>query len=99
MLLRSNFSSFPHYYIYIFLTFLRQITYSFVKCGCSVYCFPHSLKSDMSKYEVRISRSVSVSPLEFEITRVNCTVFTGICIYQFFSKFSLTLNGGKFLSP
>ena len=45
--------------------FRSQITYSFVKCGCSIYCFPHSL-------EVRISRSVSVSPLEFEITRVDC---------------------------
>ena len=30
--------------------FRSQITYSFVKCGCSIYCFPHSLNSDMSKY-------------------------------------------------
>ena len=49
--LRSNFSSFPHYYIYIYISnFRSQITYSFVKCGCSIYCFPHSLNSDMSKY-------------------------------------------------
>ena len=37
------------FYIY-FSNFRSQITYSFVKCGCSIYCFPHSLNSDMSKY-------------------------------------------------
>ena len=37
------------FYIYI-SNFRSQITYSFVKCGCSIYCFPHSLNSDMSKY-------------------------------------------------
>ena len=57
-------------YIYI-SNFRSQITYSFVKCVCSIYCFPHSLNSDMS----RISRSVSVSPLEFEITGVDCTLY------------------------
>ena len=36
-------------YIYI-SNFRSQITYSFVKCGCSIYCFPHSLNSDMSRY-------------------------------------------------
>ena len=69
MLLRSNFSSFPHYFIYYISNFRSQITYSFIKCGCSIYCFPHSLNSDMSRYgylEV-------FSPLEFEITRVDCT--------------------------
>ena len=30
--------------------FRSQITYSFVKCDCSIYCFPHSLNSDMSRY-------------------------------------------------
>ena len=30
--------------------FRSQITYSFVKCGCSIYSFPHALNSDMSKY-------------------------------------------------
>ena len=54
-------------YIYI-SNFRSQNTYSFVKYGCSIYCFPHSLWY----VEVRISRSVSVSPLEFEITRVDC---------------------------
>ena len=57
------------FYIYI-SNFRSQITYSFVKCGCSIYCFPHSLNSDMSKYG---SRGVSVSPMEFKITRVDCT--------------------------
>ena len=37
------------FYIYI-SNFRSQITYSFVKCGCSIYCFPHSLNSDMSRY-------------------------------------------------
>ena len=36
---------------YIYISNLRsQITYSFVKYGCSIYCFPHSLNSDMSRY-------------------------------------------------
>ena len=34
------------FYMYI-SNFRSQITYSFVKCGCSIYCFPHSLNSDM----------------------------------------------------
>ena len=37
------------FYIYI-SNFRSQITYSFVKCGCSIYCFPHSLNSDISRY-------------------------------------------------
>ena len=37
------------FYIYI-SNFRSQITYSFVKCGCSIYCFPHFRNSDMSKY-------------------------------------------------
>ena len=37
------------FYIYI-SNFRSQITYSFVKCGCSIYFFPHSLNSDMSRY-------------------------------------------------
>ena len=66
---KEQFLLFPTlFYIYIF-NFRSQITYSFVKCGCSIYCFPHSLNSDMS--EVRISRSISMIPLEFEITRVD----------------------------
>ena len=41
------FSTLFHIYI---SNFRSQITYSFVKCGCSVYCFPHSLNSYMSRY-------------------------------------------------
>ena len=37
------------FYIYI-SNFRSQITYSFIKCGCSIYCFPHSLNSDMLRY-------------------------------------------------
>ena len=46
---RSNFSSFPQYFQYISI-FRSQITYSFVKCGCSIYCFPHFCNSDISRY-------------------------------------------------
>ena len=49
--LRSNFSSFPQFFQYISI-FRSQITYSFVKGGCSIYCFPHfcnSYISDISK--------------------------------------------------
>ena len=28
---------------------MSQIAYSFVKCGCSIYCFPHSLNSDICR--------------------------------------------------
>ena len=37
------------FYIYI-SNFRSQITYSFVKCDYSIYYFPHSLNSDMSRY-------------------------------------------------
>ena len=50
---------------YVYISNLRsQITYSFVKCACSIYCFPQSLNWYV---EVQISRSVSASPFEFEI--------------------------------
>ena len=39
-----------HIILYIFFNLRSQITYSFVKYGCSIYCFPHSLNSDMSRY-------------------------------------------------
>ena len=60
------------FYIYI-SNFRSQITYSFVKCGCSLFNLLFSSLSQLWYVEVRISRSVSVSPLEFEITRVDCT--------------------------
>ena len=41
---------FTLFYIHVYIfNFRSQITYSFVKCGCSIY-FPHSLNSDMSRY-------------------------------------------------
>ena len=39
-----------HIIIIYISNFRSQISYSFVKCGCSIYCFPHSLNSDMSRY-------------------------------------------------
>ena len=44
--------------------------YIFVKCGLSNY-FSSILQ--ILYVEVRISRSIPESPLEFEITRVGCT--------------------------
>ena len=39
------------FYTCIYISnFRSQITHSFVKCGCSIYSFPHSLNSDMSRY-------------------------------------------------
>ena len=49
--------------------FRRQITYSFMECGCSIY-FSSVLK--IWFVEVRMPRSISESPLDFEITRVDC---------------------------
>ena len=51
---RSNFSSFPQYFQYI-SNFRSQITYTFVKCGCSIYFFLNSTNlicrsTDISKY-------------------------------------------------
>ena len=48
LLLRSNFSSFPQYFQYIF-NFCSQTTYSFVKCACSIYCFLQFQKSGMTR--------------------------------------------------
>ena len=53
----------------ISLNFWSQITYSFIKCGCSIYCFRQFHKSDMWRYgylEVWISRSISESPLDWD---------------------------------
>ena len=68
MLLRSNFSSFPQYFQYV-SNFRSQITYWFVKCYCSIFCFPHYCNSDISRYG---SLEVFRITLEFEITRVDC---------------------------
>ena len=54
LLLRSNFSSFPQYFQYI-SNFKSPITYTFVKCGCSIYFFLKSANlicrsTDITKY-------------------------------------------------
>ena len=54
MPLRSSFSSFPQYFQYI-SNFRSQITYSFVKYGCSIYFFLTSAnlicrRTDVWKY-------------------------------------------------
>ena len=48
-----------------------QITYSFVKCGCFIY---FSLILKIWYVELWISRSISDSPLDFEVTRVDYTI-------------------------
>ena len=63
----ENFSSFPQYFQYN-SDFRSQMTYSFVKCGCSTF-FPHFCKSDMSRYGYL---EVFLNPLDFEITRIDC---------------------------
>ena len=73
MLLRSNFSSFPHYYIYIFLT-LGVKLHIHLLIVVVQFIILLSLNSDMSRYGY-LSRSVSVSPFEFDITRVDCNLF------------------------
>ena len=45
------------------------ITYSFVKFGCAICIF----NSENLIFEVRISRSVSEGPFNFEIRRVDCS--------------------------
>ena len=46
---RRNFSSFPHYFQYIFNLGVKLHIHS-VKGGCSINCFPQFRNSDMSKY-------------------------------------------------
>ena len=76
LLLRSNFYSFPHYFIYIFLT--SGVKYIFIS---QMWLF-NLLFSSL------LSRSVSVSPLEFEITRVDCSF--SVSVYLFIHMYVLT---------
>ena len=50
--------------------FRSQITYSFLKCGCSIF-FLNATNLVRSYVEVWISQSISESPLDFRITRVD----------------------------
>ena len=75
--LRSNFSSFPQYF-HISLTSRDQLHINLLNVVVRI-TFSSILK--IWYVEVRISRSVSEGPLEFEITRVDCT-----CITTFWTK-------------
>ena len=64
---RGEFSPFPQYFQYIF-NLRSQIVYSFVKCACSIY-FPQFFKSGVLRYGYI---EEFLSPLDFEMTRVDC---------------------------
>ena len=54
----------------VYVSDLRsQITYLFVKFGCSICIF---LNAANLKCQVRISHSVPEGPFDFEITRIDC---------------------------
>ena len=63
-LLRSNFSSFPHYFIYKFLTSGVKLHIQLLNVVVQFIVF--------LTLSTLISRSDSVSPLELEITRFDC---------------------------
>ena len=65
----ANFSSFPHYFIYIFLTSGVKLHIDLLNV---LFNLLSSSLSQIWYVEVRISRSVSVSHLELEITRIDC---------------------------
>ena len=74
LLLRSNFSSFPQYFQYISsLTSKVQLPTSLLNVVNRII-FSSILQ--IWYVELRISRSISESPLEFEITRVDCIIKT-----------------------
>ena len=70
LLLRSNFSSFPQYFN-ISLTSKVQLPISLLNVVNQII-FSSILQTWY--VELRISRSISESPLEFEITRVDCSM-------------------------
>ena len=72
LLLRINFSSFPQYFLCI-SNFKSAIIYMNLLNVVVRITFSSILK--IWDVEVRISRSVSESPLEFEITRVDCILW------------------------
>ena len=68
------------FYIYI-SNFRSQITYSFVNVVVQFIIVFLTLSTLICRSTIsRISRSVSESPLEFEITRVDCISFKSIKI-------------------
>ena len=66
---KEQFLLFSTLFIYIFLTSGVKLHIHLLNV-VDHFIVLLTLNSDMSRY--RISRSVSVSPLEFEITRVDC---------------------------
>ena len=82
LLLRSNFSSLPQYFQNISLTSRVQLHIYLLNVVNQI-----SFSSILQIWyvEVRISRSISESPLEFEITRVDC-------ISNFSTKKNQSLN-------
>ena len=70
LLLRSNFSSFPQYFQYISNLRVQLHIYSYLLNVVNRISFSSVLQ--IWYVEVRISRSISERPLQFEITRVDC---------------------------
>ena len=96
----GNFSSFPQYFQYI-SNFKSQITHIFVTVVNRINSSPFL---QIWYVDVRISRSISESPLEFEITRVDCIVMYEratiavvfcVCVLFFFIFFFLFPLTGK----
>ena len=89
---RNCSSSFSHYFIYILLTAGVKLHIHLLRW---LFNLLFSSLSQLWYVEVRISRSVSVSPLEFEITRVDCSFSTDLSkavpLLQFF--FVLCVSG------
>ena len=86
LLLRSNFSSFPHYFIYIFLNSGVKLHIHLLNVVVQFIVFLTLLTlicrgMDISK--------CSVSLLEFEITRVDC-ICTQVSIHHIYPKYSDT---------
>ena len=66
----SSFSSCPQYFQY-FSNYRSLPLYSLMKCGCSIY---FSWNLHILYFEVRISRRILDSPLDFEITGIDCSL-------------------------
>ena len=84
LLLRSNFSSFPQYFHYI--SNFKSPIHVYLLNMVNRIIFSWTLQ--IWYVEVRISRSISDSPLEFEITRVDCIMKSrvdGVCIRRQFT--------------
>ena len=70
------FSSFPHYFVYIFLTSGVKLHIHLLNVVIQFIVFL------TFNSELRLSRNVSVSPLEFEITGVDCILLYHVENYR-----------------